>query len=409
MDAAQSRQSETAGSAFIAGQLNPAPRLLLGPGPGDMHPRVVAAMTTPLLGHLDPQFMQIMAETQQMLRQVFQTHNPLTLPLSASGSGGMEACLMNLLAPGDRVLICTAGYFGNRMVEMACRTDAEVHVEQRPWGQTFELDHIRDLLRRLRPRLLGIVHAETSTGAWQDVSQLGRLCHEFDALCVVDCVTSLGCVPVAVDAWEIDAAFSCSQKGLSCPPGLAPLTVSERAMELLRRRKTPVRSWYLDFMAIQSYWGVERVYHHTAPITMIYALREGLRLVLEEGLPARWDRHRRNAQALQAGLKAMGLRTLAAENCQLPQLHAVVLPDGVDDLAGRKRLLEEFNIEVGGGLGEFKGRLWRIGLMGYNSRPNCVFQVLAAMERVLRDCGVPIAAGAGVAAAEAVYSQAANA
>ena len=394
----------SASTPSLPGQLNPTPRLLLGPGPSDLHPRVVAAMTTPLLGHLDPQFLLLMSETQEMLRAVFQTRNELTLPISATGSGGMEACLVNLLEPGDRALICVAGYFGERMAEMARRCGAEGHVEQESWGKTFSPDRLREALRRVRPKVLGIVNAETSTGAWQDISFLGALCREFDALAVVDCVTSLGCTPVAIDTWQIDAAFSCSQKGLSCPPGLAPLTFGPRALEALYRRKSPVRSWYLDLTALRSYWGTERVYHHTAPITMIYALREGLRLVLEEGLEARFERHQRHARALRAGLEALGLRTLAEESCQLPQLHAVLLPDGVNDVQGRKRLLEEFGIEVGGGLGEYKGRVWRIGLMGYNSRTNCVFQVLAALEKVLIDCGVHCSRGSGVAAAEAFYA-----
>lgn len=391
----------------LSKQLDPASRLLLGPGPSDLHPRVVAAMTTPLLGHLDPQFLHIMAETQQLLRAIFQTRNELTLPISATGSGGMEACLVNLLEPGERVAICSAGYFGERMVEIARRCGAEVHVEREAWGQTFAPDRVRELLRRVRPKVLGIVNAETSTGAWQDLSELGPLCREFDTLLLVDCVTSLGCTPVSIDEWQIDAAFSCSQKGLSCPPGLAPLTVGPRAVEALRQRRSPVRSWYLDLTALQSYWGADRVYHHTAPITMVYALREGLRLVLEEGLEARFARHQYHARALRAGLQALGLRTLANAQCQLPQLHAVLLPDGVNDLAGRQKLLEEFGIEVGGGLGEYKGRVWRIGLMGYNSRSNCVFQVLAALEKVLNDFGVlRCSPGSGVAAAIDAYSSA---
>lgn len=390
----------------LPGQLNPTPRLLLGPGPSDAHPRVLTAMTTPLLGHLDPQFLDIMTETQQMLRQVFQTQNPLTIPVSGTGTAGMETCLVNLLEPGDRAVICTAGYFGDRMVEIAGRCGAEVTVCRADWGSVFEPDQVRDVLRSVRPKLLGIVTAETSTGAWQDVSQLGRLCHEFDALLVTDCVTSLGCTPVKVDEWQIDAAFSCSQKGLSCPPGLAPVSLSPRAVETLKRRRTKVQSWYLDLTSIQSYWGSERTYHHTAPITMIYALREGLRVVLEEGLEARFDRHRRNHLALRAGLEALGLRYIAAEGHRLPQLNAVLIPDGVDDVAGRKRLLTEFGIEIGGGLGAFKGRAWRIGLMGHNSRPNCVFQVLAALEQVLRGFGLKVEPGVGVAAAERAYATA---
>lgn len=388
----------------IPGQLNPSPRLLLGPGPCDVHPRVLSAMTTPLLGHLDPQFLTIMSETQDMLRQVFQTTNPLTIPISGTGTAGMETCLVNLLEPGDRAVACTAGYFGDRMTEIARRTGADVSVLQAPWGSTFRLEQLRTALQANRPKVLAIVNAETSTGAWQDVSQLGKLCHEFGTLLVVDCVTSLGCVPVKLDEWGIDAAFSCSQKGLACPPGLAPVSFSPRAVEVMKNRKTKVQSWYLDLSLIQSYWGTDRAYHHTAPITMVYALREGLRLVLEEGLEPRFARHVRNHAALRAGLEALGLEYIASPDCRLPQLNAIRLPDGVDDLAGRKRLLTEFGIEVGGGLGEFKGKAWRIGLMGYNSRPNCVFQVLAALEVVLRGSGLPVKPGAGIAAAEQTYA-----
>jgi alanine-glyoxylate transaminase/serine-glyoxylate transaminase/serine-pyruvate transaminase len=388
----------------IPGQLNPSPRLLLGPGPSDVHPRVLSVMTTPLLGHLDPQFLEIMSETQDMLRQVYQTRNKLTIPVSATGTAGMETCLVNLLEPGDKAVIATAGYFGNRMVDIAGRCGAQVTALEGTWGRAFELDRLRDTFKQVRPKLLAIVHAETSTGVLQDVSQLGKLCHEFGALLVTDCVTSLGCVPVRLDEWEIDAAFSCSQKGLSCPPGMAPVSFSDRAVTTLKGRKTKVQSWYLDLTMIESYWGADRAYHHTAPITMVYALREGLRLVLEEGLEARFERHYRNHRALKAGLLALGLTYTAAEGCQLPQLNAVRLPNGVDDVAGRKRLLSEFGIEVGGGLGDLKGKAWRIGLMGYNSRPNCVFQVLAALEQVLRGSGVTIEPGAGIAAAERAYS-----
>jgi len=389
----------------IPGKLNPSPRLLLGPGPCDAHPRVLSAMMTPLLGHLDPQFLAIMTETQEMLQQVFQTRNELTIPISATGSAGMETCLVNLIEPSDRALICTAGYFGNRMVEIAGRCGAAVTVKDAPWGTAFSLDQLRDALRSVRPKVLGIVNAETSTGALQDISRLGALCHEFDALLLTDCVTSLGCTPVKLDEWQVDAAFSCSQKGLSCPPGLAPVSFSPRAVEALKKRKTKVQSWYFDLTAIQSYWGGERAYHHTAPITMIYALREGLRLILEEGLEARFARHLRNHLAMKAGLTALGLKYIAAEGNQLPQLNAVELPEGVDDAACRKRLLTEFGIEVGGGLGEYKGKAWRIGLMGYNSRPNCVFQALAALEQVLVGVGVKVERGAGVAAAERAYAR----
>lgn len=388
----------------LPGQLNPSPRLLLGPGPSDAHPRVLSVMTTPLLGHLDPQFLAIMNETQDLLRLAFQTRNALTFPVSATGMAGMETCFVNLIEPGDKVVVCRKGYFGTRMVDVAGRCGADLTVLDAPWGQVFDLNRIRETLQRVRPKVLGIVHAETSTGALQPVEQLGKLCHEFDTLLITDTVTSLGCVPVKLDEWEIDAAFSCSQKGLSCPPGLAPVSLSPRAADVLGRRKTRVQSWYLDLSSIQTYWGADRAYHHTAPITMVYAIREGLRLVLEEGLEARFERHRRNHRAMKAGLTALGLPYIAAEGHQLPQLNAVLLPDGVDDVAGRKRLLTEFGIEVGGGLGDYKGKAWRIGLMGYNSRPNCVFQLLAALEQVLKGFGAKVEPGAGIAAAERTYA-----
>ncbi len=388
----------------IPGQLNPSPRLLLGPGPSDVHPRVLSAMTTPLLGHLDPQFLEMMSETQQMLRDIYRTKNALTFPVSATGMAGMEACLVNLLEPGDRLLICQKGFFGARMVEIASRIGLELKVLERPWGQVIDLDAIRAAITEFRPKVVGIVQAETSTGAWQPIEELGKLCHAHEALLLVDAVTSLGCVPVEVDAWEIDAIYSCSQKGLACPPGLSPVSVSERAAEVIRQRKTKVQSWYLDLTIVMKYWGAERMYHHTAPITMIYALREGCRLVLEEGLPARWERHQRNHQALKAGLNALGLHYLAPEGYQLPQLNAVRIPEGIDDAAVRKMMLTEFGIEIGGGLGEFKGKAWRIGLMGQNSRPNAVYQVLSGLEHCLRHQGSRVEPGVGVAAAETVYA-----
>ena len=388
----------------LPGQLNPPPRLLLGPGPSDAHPRVLSAMATPLLGHLDPAFLDIMQETQQMLRDAFVTNNVLTIPISATGMAGMEACAVNLLEPGDSVVVCVMGYFGQRMVEVAGRTGAKVTVLEQSWGEVFDLDRVRETLQRVRPKVLTIVHAETSTGAHQPLDQLGKLCHEFDALLLVDAVTSLGCVPLRVDEWQLDAVFSCSQKGLSCPPGLSPITVSPRAEEAMARRKTKSQSWYLDLSLVRQYWGSDRAYHHTAPITMIYALREGLRLLHEEGLETRWARHVRNHRALKAGLTALGLKYSAKEGNQLPQLNAVFVPPGVDDLAVRKRLLADFGIEIGGGLGDFKGKVWRIGLMGHNSRPGPVFTVLAALEQCLRGVGAKVNPGAGVAAAEAVYA-----
>lgn len=389
----------------LPAQLNLTPRLLLGPGPSDAHPNVLRVMATPLLGHLDPQFLELMNQVQQMLRDAFLTRNPLTLPISATGMAGMETCLVNLLEPGDRAVVCAKGFFGQRMIDVAGRTGAAVTVLERPWGQVFDLDQIRETLARVRPKVLAIVHAETSTGAWQPIEELGKLCHEYDTLLVVDAVTSLGCVPLRVDDWEIDAVYSCSQKGLGCPPGLSPVSFSARACEAMDRRQTKVQSWYLDLSMLRKYLGSDRVYHHTAPISMNYALHEGLRLMLEEGLEPRWQRHLRNHQALKAGLLAMGLEYTADANHQLPQLNAVRIPAGMDDVAGRKFMLEQFGIEIGGGLGEFKGKAWRIGLMGYNSRMTVVLQVLAAIEQVLEELGAKVPPGAGVAAANAVFNR----
>jgi alanine-glyoxylate transaminase/serine-glyoxylate transaminase/serine-pyruvate transaminase len=366
---------------------------------------VLNVMATPLLGHLDPQFLEVMNDAQEMLRATFRTKNRLTLPISATGMAGMECCMVNLLEPGDKALVCSKGFFGQRMVEVADRTGAALTVLERPWGQVFDVQQLRDEIKKTRPKVVSIVHAETSTGAWQPLDGLGKICHEFDALLVVDAVTSLGCVPLHLDEWEIDAAYSCSQKGLSCPPGLAPVSFSDRATDAIARRRTKVQSWYLDLSIVQKYWGNDRAYHHTAPISMNFALREGLRLIQEEGLEVRWARHMRNHKALKVGLLAMGMEYTATEGHQLPQLNAIRIPSGVDDLKVRQQLLAEFGIEIGGGLGEFKGKAWRIGLMGYNSRPNCVFQVLAALEQCLVRQGVNISAGAGVAAAIREYAR----
>src|SRR5437870_2264484 len=361
-------------------------------------------MATPLLGHLDPQFLAIMNETQEMLRQVFQTKNPLTFPVSGTGSAGMETCVVNLIEPSDRMVVCVNGVFGQRMTDVAARAGAAVTTLDRPWGDVFDLDQIREVLRKVRPKVLGIVHAETSTGALQPAAELGKLCHEFDALLLLDTVTSLSGVPVAIDEWAVDAVYSGTQKCLSCPPGLAPVSFSPRAVDVINRRRTKVQSWYLDMGMVQRYWGEERFYHHTAPISMIYALREALRLVHEEGLEERWARHMRNHKALKAGLAALGIKFAAREGHQLPTLNAVLIPEKADDLATRKRLLAEFGIEIGGGLGDFKGKAWRVGLMGYSSRPNNVLLFLAALEQSLAAQGVPVPRGAGVAAANQCYS-----
>src|SRR5262245_21215247 len=377
----------------LPGQLNPPFRVLLGPGPCDVHPRVLTAMATPLVGHLDPAFLEIMNETQDMLRQAFGTQNAHTFPVSATGMAGMETCVVNLIEPGDKMVICVAGYFGQRIVEVATRAGAAITRIERPWGEVFDLNQIRDVLGKVRPKVLGMVHAETSTGAWQPIEELGKICRETDTLLLIDAVTSLGCIPLALDDWGVDAAFSCSQKGLGCPPGLAPVSFGPRAVGAIAKRKAKVQSWYFDLSLVQKYWAEDRVYHHTGPISMVYALREGLRILLEEGLPARWERHRKNHLAIKAGLTALGLTYTAAEGHQLPQLNAVRVPAGVDDLAVRKRLLTEFGIEIGSGLGDFKGKVWRIGLMGYNSKPANVLLVLSALEQCLLGQGAKVTPG----------------
>ncbi len=386
------------------GELNPALRLLLGPGPSDVHPRVLRAMSTPLVGHLDPDFLTIMAETQEMLRQVFQTRNPLTFAVSGTGMAGMEATIVNLIEPGDKMVVCANGFFGPRMVDIAGRAGATVTTLERPFGEVFDPQQIREVLQKVRPKVLGIVHAETSTGARQPLEEVGKLCRETDTLLLVDTVTGLAGVPVEIDGWGVDAVYSGTQKCINCPPGLSPVSFSPKAVEAIARRKTKVQSWYFDMSMVQRYWSDERVYHHTAPITMVYALREGLRIVLEEGLPARWARHLRNHLALKAGVAALGMSYATGEGHQLPQLNAVRIPAGAEDVPVRKRLLERFGIEVGSGLGEWKGKVWRVGLMGVNSQPRTVLLFLSALEDCLLAAGVKFTPGAGVAAAEQAYA-----
>jgi alanine-glyoxylate transaminase/serine-glyoxylate transaminase/serine-pyruvate transaminase len=387
----------------ISGSWNIPRRILMGPGPSEVPPRVLSALSAPLLGHLDPQFLEIMNDTQELLRWTFQTKNRLTFPVSGTGSAGMETCVVNLIEPGDRMVVCVNGVFGQRMTDVAGRAGAQVTTIERPWGEVFDLQAIRDVLKKVKPKVLGIVHAETSTGACQPAEELGKLCHEFDALLLLDTVTSLGGITCEIDRWEVDAVYSGTQKCLSCPPGLSPVSFGRRAVDAINARKTKVQSWYLDMGMVQRYWAEERFYHHTAPISMIYALREALRIVHEEGLEARWARHQRNHQALKAGLAAMGIKYLAAEGHQLPMLNAVGVPAGADDAKTRRRLLEEFGIEIGGGLGEFKGKAWRIGLMGSGSRAENVLFFLAALEQCLLSQKVPTTPGSGVAAANHVY------
>ncbi|MDH7568037.1 MAG: alanine--glyoxylate aminotransferase family protein [Armatimonadota bacterium] len=377
------------------GELCPPERLLLGPGPSNVDPRVLRALSTPLLGHLDPAFLAIMDETMELLRTVFQTRNRFTIPVSGTGSAGMEAALVNVLEPGDTAVVCVNGVFGERMCDVAARCGAEVTRVDAEWGRAIDPGAVASALRGKRPKVVAVVHAETSTGVLQPVAEIGALARQAGALFLVDTVTSLGGVPVCVDQWGADVVYSGTQKCLSCPPGLAPITFSERALEVVRARKTKVQSWYLDMTMIEKYWSGERLYHHTAPISMNYALREALRIVHEEGLEARFQRHRRNQEALLAGLEGMGLSLFADPAHRLPSLTTVWVPEGVEDGVVRKRLLDEFHIEIGGGLGPVKGKIWRIGLMGYASRPASVLAVLSALERILgRSGGVAAAAEA---------------
>jgi alanine-glyoxylate transaminase/serine-glyoxylate transaminase/serine-pyruvate transaminase len=384
--------------------LNPSPRILLGPGPSNVHPRVLRAMATPLVGHLDPEFLVIMDETKELLRYVFQTKNDLTIPVSGTGSAGMEASLCNIIEPGDPAVVVVKGVFGERMYDVAGRCGAQVKRIEVEWGRIVEPDQVKAALKDDGAKVVAIVHAETSTGVLQPLEEISQIVHEHGAFLLVDTVTSLGGHPVKVDEWGIDICYSGSQKCLSCPPGLAPITFNERAVKSMRNRKSKVQSWYLDMTMVEKYWGQERAYHHTAPISMNYALREALLLIYEEGLEARFERHRLNHQALLAGLQAMGIEPFAQARHRLWTLNAVKVPKGVEDARVRKRLLDEFSIEIGGGLGPLKGQIWRIGLMGYSSSKQNVLLFLGALETVLREESYQLAAGAGVAAATDIYS-----
>jgi alanine-glyoxylate transaminase/serine-glyoxylate transaminase/serine-pyruvate transaminase len=346
--------------------------------------RVLGALATPLVGHLDPEFLLLMQEVQKLLRYIFQTDNELTVPISGTGSAGMESALCNFIEPGDRVLIAIQGYFGERLFDMAGRYGAQVDRLEKPWGQVFDPAEIKAALNKAKYKLLAIVHAETSTGACQPwIGEIAAAAHQSGALLVLDTVTSLGGLPVEIDAWEVDVAYSGTQKNISAPPGLAPLTVSPRAREVLRKRHTKVQNWYLDLSLLEKYWGNERTYHHTAPISMNYALREALRMVAEEGLEARFARHRANAESLWAGLEEMDLSLLVPIEYRLPTLSTPLVPPGVDELEVRQRLLNEYNIEIAGGFGQLKGQVWRIGLMGFSSRRENVTLLLAALREIL--------------------------
>jgi len=363
-------------------------------------------MASPIVGHLDPYYLKMMDEIQVMLRETFRTKNRATFAVSGTGSAGQEATIANLVEPGDAIVIGVNGVFGERLAEMARRAGGDVTRLERPWGTVFSPEDLKTALAKVRPRVVAIVMAETSTGAMQPIEDIARLVHDAGALLLVDAVTALGGIPVEVDQWGIDAIYSGTQKCLSCPPGLAPVSFNDRAVAAITARKQPPHSWYLDVSMLTSYWGEQRAYHHTAPINMTYALHEALRLILEEGLDACFLRHRRHHEALAAGLAAIGIEFVPEESSRLPQLNAVRIPPNVDDLTIRRSLLERFGIEIGGGLGPFKGKVWRIGLMGHGARQESVLCLLAALETLLFEQKAISEVGAGVAAATSQYQRA---
>lgn len=379
-------------------------RILMGPGPSNCHPSVLKAMSEPLVGHLDPEFLAIMDETQAQLRQVMKTRNELTLPVSGTGSAGMETCFCNLVEPGDDVLVCINGVFGTRMADIVERLGGRLQTVEAEWGKPIAAQDVESAVAKHDPKVLAIVHAETSTGVLQPIKEVSRIAHEAGALLIVDAVTSLGGCNVDTDGWRVDAIYSGTQKCLSCPPGLAPVSFSQAALEALDARGGKVPSWYLDMSMVRKYWGTERTYHHTAPISMIYALRQALRVVLDEGLEARFERHRLNHKALVAGLETMGLSMLVEEPYRLPMLNAVRIPEGVDEKRVRQILLSDYDIEIGGGLGPLAGQIWRIGLMGHSCTSGNVMLLLGALEKILKAHGAPIRTG-GKIAAEAVYAE----
>ena len=381
-------------------ELNPPERTLMGPGPSDVHPRVLRAMSTPLVGHLDPAFLELMDEVQELLRYAFRTDNKWTIPVSGTGSAAMEAAFANLVEPGDTVLVPTNGYFGGRMASMSERAGGEVVRVGAPWGEPLDPADVRSVIREQEPDVFAFVHAETSTGALQPhVPELTEAAHDHGAYVIADCVTSLGGVELRVDEWGIDAAYSGAQKCLSCPPGASPLTLNDRAMEKIHGREEPARSWYLDLGLLEGYWGGERSYHHTAPITNVYAMREALRLVAEEGIEERWRRHRRVAGALKAGVRAMGLEMNADDEYWLPSLNAVRVPTGIDDGEIIQAVLNGYDIEIAGGLGDLAGEIFRIGCMGHSARPGNVLHTLAALGGELERAGAELDVDLGVGAA----------
>src|SRR3984957_13394090 len=392
------------------GELNPPVRLMLTPGPSSVDPRVYRAMATPLVGHLDPWFKTCMDETQLLLRQIFQTENRLTMPLSASGSGGIEASVLNTLEQGDEGIVAVNGLFSDRMYEIAKRTSAKITKVEAPYGNTVDAEAVRRAGKGRKIKIIGLAQGETSSGVLTQLADFRKVADELGALLVVDTVASLAAVPLHVDNERVDICFSGTQKAISAPPGMSPITVSARGEEVLRTRKTKVQSWYFDLTTAMNYWGKERLYHHTPPISLIYALREAMRIVVEEGLENRWERHRVNQLALIAGIEAMELGLLVKNPAdRLPTVTAVMIPNGIDDVKVRNQLLEEFSIEIAGGFGPVKGKIWRVGLMRYCSQKPFVLLFLSALEKVLQDQGYRAPAGAGVAAAIQNYSHAESA
>jgi len=380
--------------------------MLMGPGPSDIHPRVLQALGRPVIGHLDPEFIFMMDEIKGLLHYAFQTTNQMTLPVSAPGSAGMESCFVNLVEPGDSVIVCVNGVFGGRMVENVERCGATAIKVEDDWGKPVDLNKLEDALKA-NPgiKAVAFVHAETSTGVQSDAAAIAKLAHDFDALVIMDAVTSLGGTPVMIDEWQIDACYSGTQKCLSCVPGISPVTFNERALEVIRGRNHKVQSWFLDMNLIMGYWsseGATRSYHHTAPVNTLYALHESLVMLKEEGIENAWKRHARNHKALKAGLDALGLDLIVDEAYRLPQLNAVQVPDGIDEALVRRRMLSDFGIELGAGLGALAGKVWRIGLMGQSSSPRHVTLALAALEGILTNIGAPIKGGDAAGEAQKV-------
>jgi alanine-glyoxylate transaminase / serine-glyoxylate transaminase / serine-pyruvate transaminase len=394
-------------STQTIGELNPPDRLMLTPGPSSMDPRVYRALAAPLVGHLDPWFKGCMDDTQVLLRQIFQTENRLTMPLSASGSGGIEASVVNTLEEGDEAIICVNGVFSDRMAVIASHTPARVTKVEAPYGKAVDAEDVRRAGKGKKIKIVGLAQGETSSGVLTQIEPFRKVADELGALLVVDTVASLAAVPLHVDRERVDICFSGTQKAISAPPGMSPITVSPRAEEVFRTRKTKVQSWYFDLTTAMNYWGKERLYHHTPPVSLIYALREAMRIVMEEGLETRWERHRVNQLALIAGIEAMGLELLVKKPAErLPTVTAVMIPDGVDDAKVRNQLLDEFNIEIAGGLGPLKNKIWRVGLMGHCSQKPYVLLFLAALGKTLLDQGFRLPSGAGVAAAVHSYAHA---